>query len=71
MARKIEWEIRRAGYGPQGKIIAPTRTMALADAEAQWLADTDYENDLVGQIQEDGSVFTRSPIPEFTAHKVH
>ena len=70
MARKIEWEIRRKGYGLQGTFTAPTRALALAAAEAKWLADTDYQNDMVGRIMEDGSVYERSPIPEFTAHKV-
>ena len=67
---KLKWEIYRAGYGHQGDVVANTRLQAVAIAESEWLKATDYENELVGQQDEDGVIFTRSPIPEFTAKKI-
>ena len=60
MARKIEWEIRRTGYGTF-TVTAPTRMLALAAAEAQWLDETRWERE---------AGYEPAPIPDFTAHKV-
>ena len=67
---KLTWEIHRAEYGYQGEVVANTRAQALAIAESEWLKATDYENDLVGEPDDDGVIFTRSPIPHFTAKKI-
>ena len=66
---KITWEIFREGYGAQCEIVANTRSDAIAKAEAQYLADTDFETELVGVLNDDGTVFARSPVPTFTAKK--
>lgn len=67
---KITWEIHRAEYGYQFEVVANTRSQAVAIAEGEWLKATDYENELVGEPDEDGVIFTRSPIPQFTAKKI-
>ena len=67
---KITWEISREGYGFQVAVVANTRADAIASAEAQWLQERDWETELVGTLNDDGTVFARSPVPVFTAKKV-
>ena len=67
---KLKWEINRPGYGVQGQVVANTRADAIAAAESQWLRDTAWEEDVVGEKLDDGSVISRSPIPTFTANKL-
>ena len=67
---KINWEISREGYGVQYEIVASTRSDAILKAGAQYLSDTDYEVELVGSANDDGTLFVRSPIPEFKAKKL-
>lgn len=67
MGRKINWEINVDGYGPQGVVVAPTRTAALAYAEAQWLKDTaDYRDSF---IDDDGIVVPALAMPAYSARK--
>jgi hypothetical protein len=67
---KLNWEISRPEYGVQFEITANTRSEAIGKAEAQWLADTSWEDELVGTTDDGGRVFARSPIPEFVATKL-
>lgn len=68
---KLNWTISRPGYGPQFDVEANTRADAIAIAESMWLADSAWEAEYVGKVDEDdGSVFKRSPIPDYVATKV-
>ena len=67
---KIMWEVSEADQGFEVAVAASTRADAVAAAEAEWLRFRDYEEELVGMLNDDGSVFTRTPIPKFTAKKV-
>jgi hypothetical protein len=67
---KFNWKIARPEYGPQFNVEANTRVDAIASAEAKFLSDTAWEGELVGQVNDDGTVFTRSAIPTFTATKI-
>lgn len=67
---KLTWEISREGYGVQFEVVANTRSNAIANAEARFLFDTAWEDEVVGQVADDGVVITRSPIPEFKAKKL-
>lgn len=67
---KIKWQISRLGYGPQCEVVANTRTQAIGIAEAKYLSLTDYQNEFIGSFNDDGTAFTRSPIPEYTAEKL-
>lgn len=67
---KLVWEISRPGYGVQFNIVASTRSDAVAKAEAQYLRDTAWEDDLVGVADDDGRVISRSPIPDYVATKL-
>lgn len=69
MARKITWEIEREGYGVQREVVAPTRSAALAIAEAEWLKDTaEYRGEFV---DEDGVKHAALEMPVFKARKLH
>jgi len=66
---KIKWEVS-SECTSECEVIANTRAMAVAIVESEWLKFRDYEAELVGTINEDGSIFTRSVVPEFTARKL-
>jgi hypothetical protein len=68
MARKIDWEISIEGYGPQGIVVAPTRTAALAHAEAQWLKT--WGDCLKVSVDEDGTIVAGLVMPAYTARKM-
>ena len=59
--KKINWEISREGYGPQREVVASTRSLALATAEAEWLKDNSWQNEILGG---------RPEMPDFTARKI-
>lgn len=67
---KLNWEISQPGYGPQFNITANTRSEAIGKAEAQYMADHAWENEVVGELDDDGTPIARSPIPEYTAAKL-
>lgn len=67
---KLKWEISRPGYGVQFDVVANTRTEAIGKAEAQYLADTAWELEVVGEPDDDGNVIRRSPIPDYVAVKI-
>ena len=68
---KLLWKIDRPEYGHQFNVEANTRADAIAKAEAQWLADTAWEAELVGAVDEETGVpFTRTPVPTFVASKL-
>lgn len=69
MAR-LNWAISRPEYGFQFEVTANTRVEAIAKAEAKYLSDTSYEDDIVGNVMENGEIFTRSSIPDYTAKKI-
>jgi len=67
MSRKINWEVSMEGYGPQYKVIAPTRSAALGLAEQQWLKETvDYRESF---IDDDGTVVPALKMPAYIARK--
>jgi hypothetical protein len=67
MERKIKWQISLENYGPQGVIVAPTRTIALGIAEAQWLKT--WGDCLDDWVDQDGTVVPALKMPAYTARK--
>lgn len=67
---KLHWAIINPDYGHQFDVVANTRADAIAQAEAKYLADNAWEDDVVGEIDDDGVIITRSPIPAYTAKKL-
>lgn len=67
---KIKWQVSKEGYGVQFEVIKNTRSDAIAYAEALYMQETAFEDELIGSINEDGSLFERSKVPVFTAKKV-
>ena len=63
---KLNWEIHQPEYGYQFNVVANTRSDAIAAAQAKYLADTDWQRELV----ERETGFVRSPIPDYVAVKV-
>lgn len=55
---KIKWTVIRPEYGPQCTVVAPTRSQALAMAEAYWLDMTRLPG------------ISAEPVPEFVVRKV-
>ena len=68
---KINWQISQEDYGPQFEVVANTRADAIAIAEAGFLELTACQAELVGSFNDDGTPFTRSPVPTFTAKKLY
>lgn len=62
---KLNWEIH-SPYGHQFDVVANTRATAIAIAEAKYLEDMAWEDELV--TLETG--FVRSAIPEYRAIKI-
>lgn len=68
--KKFTFEIHCEDYCLHFTVQAATRELAIAEGEANWLRDMDWENELVGEMNEDGTPFKRTPVPEFTAKRV-
>lgn len=70
MAKKFNWAISDSEYGYQFDLMAATNADAVALAESDWLKATAWQDEVVGEIDDDGNVITRSPIPTFTAKRI-
>jgi len=66
---KLNWAIS-SEYGYNFDLIANTREDAIRKAEVIYLNETSWEEEYIGQLNEDGSPFIRSPIPTYTASKI-
>jgi len=66
---KLNWAIS-SEYGYNFDVTASTRDEAILKAEAIYLNETSWEEEYIGQLNEDGSPFVRSPVPTYIAKKI-
>ncbi len=72
---KITWAIERPEYGHYMTLVAPTRALAVATAEIEWLKDAAWMRALDGELDPDTGLAVSVPaaaytIPTFTAKKL-
>jgi hypothetical protein len=66
---KFKWEVKQGEYRAFD-VTANTRALATAIAESEFMAMYRWEDELVGELDDEGKPFVRSTIPEFTVSKI-
>ena len=69
--RKIIWTIVHPENGPQYDVVSNTRAGAIIKAEDAFLELHSWANELLGTVNDDGTLFVRPTMPAFTAIKVN
>ena len=67
---KLTWQIIQPEYGTYTTLVAPTRALAVAIAESEWLKDNAWAREMDGTTDPDtGEMYHMPCIPTFIAQR--